>query len=114
MMVPLSIPLAALFSKETAVRELIWLYLVIVPCCYGFQGVVMMLVSALNAMHQPLAAFYWSFMRLFIFTLPFAAIGSAFYSVQGLFAGIVAGNITGGVLAYLYGLKIRKQAISYH
>jgi putative MATE family efflux protein len=112
MMVPLSIPLAALFSNDPAVKDLIWLYLVIVPSCYGFQGVVMLLVSGLNAMHLPLAAFFWSFMRLFIFTLPFAAIGSAFYSVQGLFIGIVAGNITGGVLAYLYGLKIRRKALA--
>ncbi|TNF19796.1 MAG: MATE family efflux transporter, partial [Vibrionaceae bacterium] len=47
MMVPLSIPLAALFSQEQAVRDLLWHYLLVVPFSYGFQGVVMMLVSAL-------------------------------------------------------------------
>ncbi len=114
MMVPLSIPLAAMFSKETAVRELIWLYLVIVPFCYGFQGVVMVLVSALNATHQPLTAFLWSFMRLFLFTLPFAATGSSIYGVQGLFIGIAAGNIGGGLLAYRYGITVRNKIISCH
>ena len=112
MMVPLSIPLAALFSKEQAVNDLIWLYLVIVPFCYGFQGVVMVLISALNAMHQPIMAFCWSFMRLFLFTLPFAGIGSVGYGIQGLFIGIVVGNVTGGVLAYLYGLRVRKNAMA--
>ncbi|MEF1213096.1 MATE family efflux transporter, partial [Vibrio alginolyticus] len=81
MMVPLSIPLAALFSQEDAVKNLLWHYLLVVPFSYGFQGIVMMLVSGLNAMHKPLRAFQWSFMRLFIFTLPSAWIGSQIYSI---------------------------------
>lgn len=57
MMVPLSIPLAALFSQEETVKNLLWHYLLVVPFSYGFQGIVMMLVSGLNAMHKPLRAF---------------------------------------------------------
>lgn len=111
MMVPLSIPLAALFGQEQSVNDLIWLYLVIVPFSYGFQGIVMLLVSSLNAMHQPFAAFGWSFMRLFIFTLPAAWVGSQFWGIQGLFFGIAIGNVAGGVLGYLYALRLRHQAI---
>ncbi|NMR95593.1 MATE family efflux transporter, partial [Vibrio parahaemolyticus] len=95
MMVPLSIPLAALFSQEDAVKNLLWHYLLVVPFSYGFQGIVMMLVSGLNAMHKPLRAFQWSFMRLFIFTLPSAWIGSQIYSIEGLFIGIAVGNTLG-------------------
>lgn len=109
MMVPLSIPLAALFGQEESVNDLIWLYLIIVPFSYGFQGIIMVLVSSLNAMHQPLKAFYWSFMRLFIFTLPAAWIGSWLYDIQGLFIGIALGNIAGGVLGYLYALRLRRE-----
>ncbi|WCE29900.1 MATE family efflux transporter [Vibrio sp. SCSIO 43137] len=111
MMVPLSIPIAALFGQEQPVNDLIWLYLVIVPFSYGFQGIIMLLVSSLNAMHKPLVAFYWNFMRLFIFTLPVAWLGSWFYGIEGLFAGITIGNIAGGVLGYLYALKLRKEAL---
>lgn len=111
MMVPLSIPLAALFGREESVNDLIWLYLVIVPVSYGFQGIIMLLVSSLNAMHLPLKAFYWSFMRLFIFTLPAAWLGSILYDIQGLFAGIAIGNIVGGILGYLYALQLRKRAL---
>ncbi|WP_375751689.1 MATE family efflux transporter [Vibrio sp. HN007] len=111
MMVPLSIPLAALFGKEQAVNDLIWLYLIIVPVSYGFQGIIMLLISCLNAMHKPLNAFYWSVLRLFVFTLPFAWIGSLIYDIQGLFIGIAAGNILGGVLGYLYALKLRREAV---
>ncbi len=111
MMVPLSIPLAALFGREQSVNDLIWLYLVIVPFSYGFQGIIMLLVSSLNAMHKPLTAFYWNFMRLFIYTLPVAWLGSWLYGVEGLFIGITVGNVVGGVLGYLYALKLRKEAL---
>ncbi|CSC66812.1 Na+-driven multidrug efflux pump [Vibrio cholerae] len=112
MMVPLSIPLAALFSQEQAVRDLLWHYLLVVPVSYGFQGVVMMLVSALNALHQPLKAFQWSFMRLFVFTLPAAWIGGRLYNIEGLFIGIAVGNILGGLLGYLYALRLRRQTLT--
>ncbi|MBY8034929.1 MATE family efflux transporter [Vibrio fluvialis] len=109
MMVPLSIPLAALFSQEHAVRDLLWHYLLVVPISYGFQGVVMMLVSALNALHLPLKAFQWSFMRLFLFTLPSAWLGSTLYGIEGLFIGIALGNVLGGLSGYLYALLLRRR-----
>ncbi|ELZ1260021.1 MATE family efflux transporter [Vibrio fluvialis] len=109
MMVPLSIPLAALFSQEQAVRDLLWHYLLVVPFSYGFQGVVMMLVSALNALHLPLKAFQWSFMRLFLFTLPSAWLGSTLYGIEGLFIGIALGNVLGGLSGYLYALLLRRR-----
>ncbi|EGR7966599.1 TPA: MATE family efflux transporter [Vibrio vulnificus] len=112
MMVPLSIPLAALFSQEQAVRDLLWHYLLVVPISYGFLGIVMMLVSGLNAMHQPLNAFRWSVIRLFVFTLPTAYLGSWLYDIEGLFIGIAVGNILVGLCSYLYALKQRKQQLA--
>jgi len=111
MMVPLSSPLAALFGQEDTVNDLIWLYLIIVPFSYGFQGIIMVLVSSLNAIHQPLKAFYWSFMRLFVFTLPVAWVGSEWYDIQGLFIGIALGNVVGGVMGYFYALRLRNGII---
>ncbi len=108
MMVPLSIPLSRLFSQEAAVQDLLWHYLLVVPFSYGFQGVVMMLISGLNALHQPMKAFQWSFMRLFVFTLPVAWVGSQLYGIEGLFIGIAVGNVVGGLLGYLYALWLRK------
>ncbi|NPD10210.1 MATE family efflux transporter [Vibrio ostreicida] len=112
MMVPLSIPLATLFSQEQAVKDLLWHYLLVVPFSYGFQGIIMMLVSGLNALHQPIKAFQWSVMRLFIFILPCAWIGSQFYGIKGLFIGIAMGNIIGGTLGYLYALKLKRQHLA--
>ena len=78
------------------------MYLICVPFSYGFQGIIMVLVSSLNAMQKPLHSFSWSFMRLFIFTLPTAWVGSHYYGMEGLFIGIAIGNVLGGTTAWIY------------
>ncbi|MGB2079900.1 MAG: MATE family efflux transporter [Vibrio sp.] len=110
-MVPLSIPISNLFSQEAEVQTLLWHYLLVVPISYGCQGMVMLLVSSLNAMHLPLKAFGWNFARLFIFNLPFAWIGAYSHQVEGLFIGIAVGNSLSGLLAYCYALRLRKRSL---
>ncbi|CAM2977680.1 MATE family efflux transporter [Vibrio rarus] len=112
MMVPLSAPIARLFSQEESVRHLLWLYLICVPVSYGFQGVIMLLVSSLNAMHKPILAFIWSCLRLFVFTLPCAWIGSQWFGITGLFLGVALGNILGGIAGYVYALKLRHLSVN--
>lgn len=112
MMVPLSVPFANLFSQEESVRHLLWLYLVCVPLSYGFQGIIMVLVSSLNAMHKPLPAFIWSCLRLFVFTVPCAWIGSQWFGITGLFIGVAIGNVLGGIFGYLYALTLRRELLN--
>jgi len=107
--IPLSIPLASLFSQEPSVKSLLWHYLLVVPFSYGFQGIVMLLVSGLNALHKPFKAFQWSFMRPFLFILPGAWLGSYWFGIEGLFIGIALGNMLGGILGYLYALQLRRR-----
>lgn len=102
LIVPLSIPLSHLFSQDNGVQHGLWMYLICVPFSYGFQGIVMVLVSSLNAMQKPLHSFSWSFMRLFVFTLPTAWLGSQINGMEGLFIGIAVGNLLGGCSAWLY------------
>ena len=108
MMVPLSMPLARLFSQEQSVRDLLWHYLLVVPFSYGFQGVTMMLIAGLNALHKPMRAFQLSLLRLFLFSLPIAWLGSTLYGVEGLFVGIAIGNVLSGVTSYLYAVRLRR------
>ncbi|AUI87199.1 MATE family efflux transporter [Vibrio azureus] len=113
-MITLSGPVTTLFSQDVAVKGLLNHYLLAVPLSYGFQGIVMMLVSGLNAMHKPLRAFQWSFMRLFIFNLPSAWVGSQLYGIEGLFIGIAVGNVLGGVCAYLFVVRERRLTLEAH
>ncbi|WP_154124655.1 MATE family efflux transporter [Grimontia hollisae] len=107
-MVPLSLPIAALFSQEPAVQNKLWHYLIVVPASYGMQGVMMMLVSALNAMKKPVQAFVINMVRLFVLLLPMAWTGRYFDGAEGLFIGIAVANGIAGVLAYLYALSLRR------
>lgn len=113
MMVPISIPVSHLFSQEEGVKQLLWQYLIIVPVSYGFQGIVMMLISTMNAFHKPIQAFLWNFFRLFVCILPCASIGGHYYQIEGLFVGIAVGNIISGILGYLHALRLRRETISY-
>ncbi|NLS14005.1 MATE family efflux transporter [Vibrio sp. SM6] len=108
MMVPLSVPLSALFSDDLGVRQTLWHYLLIVPASYGCQGIMMLLVSGLNAMVEPLKAFFWSALRLFVFTLPSAWLGSKLAGIEGLFVGMALGNVIGGLLGYRYARRHEK------
>ncbi|WP_407331972.1 MATE family efflux transporter [Enterovibrio sp. 27052020O] len=111
-MVPLSLPIASLFSQEPAVQDKLWHYLLVVPASYGMQGVMMMLVSALNAMKKPVLAFTINLMRLFILLLPMAWVGSLLDNTEGMFIGIAVANGIAGMIAYSIALLLRRQAFA--
>ncbi|WP_297306023.1 MATE family efflux transporter [Neptuniibacter sp.] len=83
---------AGLFSDQEAVISLIILWIFIVPAGFGFQAITFLTASSFNALHQPMRALRISIMRLFIFSLPFAWIGSQLFGLQGMFAALVLAN----------------------
>jgi Na+-driven multidrug efflux pump len=111
-MVPLSSSFTTLFTSDVAVADYLWLYLILVPVSYGFQGIMMMVVSTFNSLQQPLNALKWSLLRLFVFTLPLALLFSFIWGVEGLFVGLTMGNIAGGILAYEEAIRIRETVLS--
>lgn len=110
-MVPLSMPLAALFSKDSVVQNQLWHYLLVVPASYGLQAICMLLISALNALHKTINALCWNLLRLFVLLLPAAWIGSYIHGTEGLFIGIAVANIISGIGAYYYARKLRKELL---
>jgi Na+-driven multidrug efflux pump len=68
------------------------LYLSILPLAYGFQGIIILTNSSLNAIHRPMTALYLSVARFFLFYVPFAFIGSQLYGIQGFFIGAASAN----------------------
>ncbi|CAH0532405.1 putative FMN/FAD exporter YeeO [Vibrio stylophorae] len=98
-MVPLSWPLAMLFSQEPAVQSLLWLYLVIVPISYGLQGVTIQLVGSLNALKKSHYALLCNLTRLFGLMIPCAWLGSLYDGTQGLFIGIAIANAVSGLVS---------------
>lgn len=85
--------IASMFSSDPAVIDAIKLFIWILPLGYGFQGVIILTNSSLNAMHRPGTALKLSFVRFFIFYVPLSWLGSELYGLNGFFFGAVVGNL---------------------
>ncbi|QGZ74333.1 MATE family efflux transporter [Aeromonas hydrophila] len=94
--------IAELFSSHPQVVRLIVLYLHLVPIGYGFQGMVMLLASALNGVRASSVSFLFNGLRLFVFLLPGAWLGAKLGGEQGIYLGILMANLAAGTLAWWY------------
>lgn len=101
----LSGPISAIFSEEQQVRDLIVLFLAIVPLGYGLQGVIILTNSSFNAMHKPMSALVLSVIRLFVFFVPICYVASLYYGLEGLFWGAVFANLFTACIAYFWFTK---------
>ncbi|AUJ69125.1 MATE family efflux transporter [Pseudoalteromonas sp. NC201] len=94
------------FGNEPAVVETIQLFIYIMPLGYGLQGVIILTNSSFNALHKPMNALILSVIRLFIFYVPIAYIGSQLAGLAGLFAGAALGNLFTAAIAYNWFKKV--------
>ncbi len=94
--------IAQVFAEEASVKRDITLFLCIVPLGYGLQGIIILVNSSFNAMHKPMSALVLSVLRLFVFYVPIASLGSYLYGLEGLFWGCVIANVVTSVVAYLW------------
>ena len=92
--------IASVFSDDPEVVRSIKLFLWIMPIGYGFQGIIIISNSSLNALHKPLSALYLSMARFFLFYVPLAYVGSLYYGLPGFFAGAVVGNIAMAIISW--------------
>jgi len=105
--------IAMAFGKDDPeVMEVIKLFIWTLPLSYGFQGIIILSNSSLNALHKPMKALALSIVRLFIFYVPFAYIGSVYFGLVGLFVGALIGNIFTAFIAYKWFLKALPQAVA--
>ena len=88
------------FGAEKEVQRIIELFIYIMPLSYGFQGVIILSNSSFNALHKPMNALLLSVIRLFVFFVPFAYLGSHLAGLKGLFIGAAIGNLVTAIVAY--------------
>jgi len=87
---------ARLFNEDIQVYSVTTRYLRIVSCMYGLQGFYFIVVSGLNVLKKPLKAASLSLMQMFILIVPLSLLGSRFFGITGVFAGIaVSYAVTG-------------------
>lgn len=93
--------IARVFTQNPEVASIIRLYLWILPLSYGFQGIVILCNSALNALHRPMIALYLSIARFFVFYVPLAWVGSMLYGLPGFFVGALLGNVATAAVSWI-------------
>ncbi len=101
----LSYPIAILFSNNPIVIKIIRNFLFIVPISYGLYGITLLMGSAFNAVNKPIHSTILIIIRIFVFAIPFALIGSKFYELTGIFIGICLANILIGIISIYWGRK---------
>ncbi|MAX32362.1 MAG: MATE family efflux transporter [Halomonadaceae bacterium] len=85
--------LTARYAEGPEVGEVLRAFIWLVPLGLGAQGVVILSVSSLNALHRPRDAMALSVVRLFVLFVPLAWLGSRLAGPQGIFTGMLTANL---------------------
>lgn len=105
---------AAMFSDNPNVTDIIHLYLRILPLTYGAHGVVILVMVSLNVLRRPRMALLLTITRLLVLYLPLAWVFSRFMGIKGLFIGAACGNVLAGIIAFVIIRKIcREQGVPF-
>lgn len=89
----------SLINDEPLVVATATTYLYIIPVTIGFIGMTNVANGAFNAMSKPLPALCLSVLRLFVFYVPLALLGSRYFGYTGVFAAMAGTNVVVGLWA---------------
>ncbi|MBQ1783348.1 MAG: MATE family efflux transporter [Gammaproteobacteria bacterium] len=92
--------IAQAFASSSDGQALVQQVLLILPLCYGAQGVIILSNSTLNALQRPATALLASVARFFLLVIPGAWLGSHWFGLTGLFAGMVVGTLLMALLSW--------------
>lgn len=90
--------IARAFSESQDIHELIKQFMVLVPISYGLSGASIIVAASFNALQRPNQALVLVLIRALCLVIPLSFIGSHFYGVMGIFAGISLANMIYGVV----------------
>ncbi len=89
----------SLINDEPGVVATATTYLYIIPLTIGFIGMTNVANGAFNAMSKPLPALCLSVLRLFVFYVPLALLGSRYFGYTGVFVAMACTNVIVGLWA---------------
>mgnify|MGYP001942416015 FL=1 len=91
---------ALIFSQDPVVIDKIGHYLMLMPIGYAGMGVVLCANAALNALQRTGISMTLNLIRLVLFYVPFAWVGSQYYGFEGVLMGASLGNVLAGILVW--------------
>lgn len=98
-------PIASVFDSDFEVISTVTNYLQIVPVSYAFYGIILVTSSMFNALGNPTPSVIITALRMFVFYIPLAYLGSNLFGINGIFIGASLANILVGIIAYLWTKK---------
>ena len=93
--------LALIFSQDPVVIKKIINYLMLMPIGYAGMGIVLCANAALNALQRTGVSMTLNLIRLVVFYVPFAWLGSVYYGFEGLLLGASLGNLIAGGMVWV-------------
>lgn len=92
-------PIARLFNDDPAVLDVTILFLRLLPPSYGLFGVAMLMSTVFVATNRPLRGAFITAVRLIVFALPLAYLGSFLWGLTGVFGAMTIANVLIGVIS---------------
>jgi putative MATE family efflux protein len=89
--------IAPIFRPETDIQEIMTNYLWIIAIGLGFRSMNFMGAAIYNAMNFPGRAAAVDLIRLLVLYIPLAWLGRYFFGLYGIFWGLTAANVIGGL-----------------
>ncbi len=91
--------LAGAIGQTPRVERIMTWYLWIAAAGVGFRGATVLGCAFFNGIDRPLVAGGIDVVRMFVLTIPLAALGSRLWGVAGIFAGVSTASVLSGTLA---------------
>jgi len=98
--------LVKLFTDEPSVQKYLSIFLYVIPVAYTFRGLCHNAYSSMNAINHPYHSMVNILFRLFVFTIPFAALGAKTYKFKGLLIGMVIAEVISSFIAVNWTTKL--------
>ena len=87
----------SLINDEPEVVATATIYLAIIPISIGFAGMANVANGAFNALSKPFPPLLLSVLRIAVFYIPLALIGSRFFGTTGIFLAVAVTNVLLGL-----------------
>lgn len=87
-------------TQDTSTALYLSSYIIWVPASYSALGVCILMVSVCNALGMPMRAVTISVVRLFLCYLPALALGAYLADMEGIYYGVLVGNVFAGLSAW--------------
>jgi MATE family, multidrug efflux pump len=98
--------MAALFTKDPRVLDILSLYLCVIPLGYGMREIHRYVGFSFNAIGRPMSSAAINAIRVLVLLLPITILGARLYGLPGVFWGSVAADVLGACVALLWARRL--------